>query len=321
MPKTPIDWLARSRLTARQLALLVQLDEKGSLLHAAEAAHMTQPAATRLLQTMEEALGVRLFARHSRGVVATAYGEALVRHARAALAEFRQAHEELEALASGIAGELRIGTAITSATDLVPIAVARLTARHPRVRVGIELGFSEALVGQVLEGKLDIAIARLHPGHELGGLEFHPLGEEPHGMIARAGHPLTRKRRLELTALAGQAWVLPPTGNVLRDRLNVLFLQQGIEPPRQVVETSSLPVITSLLRISDMVAPLAIEVVRPYFDTGVLAPLRVRLDLRLGAAGIVTRHGHELSPAARAMLDELRAVATRLYPRKATGPS
>ena len=113
----------------------------------------------------------------------------LVRHARAALAEFKQAHEEVEALASGIAGDVRIGTTVTSATDLVPMAVARLNERHPLVRVEVELGFSEALVAKVLERKLDIAIARLHPSRELAGLDFASLGEEPHGMTpARAIH-------------------------------------------------------------------------------------------------------------------------------------
>lgn len=316
MPRTPIDWLARSRLTARQLALIVQLSDKGSVLHAAEAAHMTQPAASRLLHTIEDALGVPLFERHPRGVVTTPYGEVLVRHARAALAEFKQAHEEVEALASGIAGDIRIGTAVTSATDLVPMAVAQLNTRHPRVHVEVELGFSEALVAQVLERKLDIAIARLHPSRELAGVDFAGLGEEPHGMIARTRHALARRKSLDLADLTGQTWVLPPRGNVLRDRLTVLFLQKGIDLPRQVVETSALPVITSLLRISDMVAPLPIEVVRPYFETRLLTRLPLRLDLRLGAAGIVTRHGHELSPGAQAMMIELRAVASRLYPRK-----
>jgi len=94
MRKTPIDWLARSRLNARQLALIVQLDEKRSVLQAAEAAHMTQPAASKLLQTVEDALGVELFTRHSRGVAPTAYGEIVARHARAVLAEFKRVHEE-----------------------------------------------------------------------------------------------------------------------------------------------------------------------------------------------------------------------------------
>ena len=106
MRKTPIDWLARSRLNARQLALIVQLDEKRSVLQAAEAAHMTQPAASKLLQTVEDALGVELFTRHSRGVAPTAYGEIVARHARAVLAEFKRGHD-LSPGAAAMLTELR----------------------------------------------------------------------------------------------------------------------------------------------------------------------------------------------------------------------
>jgi DNA-binding transcriptional LysR family regulator len=316
MSSSPADWLARSRLTARQLALIVQLDDKGSVLEAAQAAYMTQPAASRLLQTLERSFGVALFERHARGVVATRYGKVLVRHARAVLAEFRQAHEEVAALASGIVGDVRIGTTITSANDLVPIAVARLNEMYPRVRVGIELGFSETLVQQLLERKLDLAIARLHTAQQLEGLDFVPLGEEPHGIIARNGHPLSGKKKLQLADIAGQAWVLPPPGNVMRDALTVLFLQTGIDLPQQVIETAALPVTTSLLSMSDMIAPLAIEVVRPYLEARVLTKLPVEFDVRLGAAGIVTRHGQELSPAAQLLLKQLQGAAAQLYPRK-----
>ncbi|HEX4986584.1 MAG TPA: LysR family transcriptional regulator [Burkholderiales bacterium] len=317
MAGTRTDWLARSRLNARQLALIVQLDEKRSVLKAAQAARMTQPAASKLLQAVEEALGVQLFARHSRGVMPTAYGEIVVRHARAALAEFRQAHEEVAALQSGVTGEVFLGTVVTSATDLVPAAVTRLKALHPRIRVNIELGFSEDMVRGLLDRKLDIAIARLHPSQALADLQFEALADEPHAMIARNRHPLGRSRRLAWRDLAQQTWVLPPPGNVLRDHLTRLFLEKGLALPQQVVETSSLPIITNLLRMSDMVAPLAIAVARPYCETGVLRVLPVRLDLRLGAAGILTRRDRDLSPGAAAMLKSLRDAAARLPSRKA----
>ncbi len=108
-----------------------------------------------------------------------------------------------------------------------------------------------------------------------------------------------------------------PSGNVLRDQLTRLLLEKGEALPQHVVETSALPLITNLLRMSDMVAPLAIEVVRPYCETGILKVLPIGLDLRLGAAGIITRRGRDLSPGAAAMLTELREAAARLYARKA----
>jgi DNA-binding transcriptional LysR family regulator len=70
-------------------------------------------------------------------------------------------------------------------------------------------------------------------------------------------------------------------------------------------------VITSLLEISDMVAPLPTDVVRRYCDSGALVILPIHLDLQLGPAGLVTRRNQKLSPGARTMLSVLREVATQ----------
>ena len=314
------DWLTRSRLNARQLSLLVHLDEKRSVLRASAAAFLTQPAASKFLTALEDALGVALFTRHARGVEPTPYGEIMVRHARGALAELHQAHEELAAARSGLAGDVSIGTAITSATTLVPMAVVALKKKFPRINVNIELGFSETMVRMLLDRQLDIVIARVHSSKGIGDLDFEALAEDPHGVVARIDHPLACKRGLTLRDLADQTWILPPPGNVLRDRLTELFLGKRLDLPQQVVETASLPIITSLLRLSEMVAPLAIEVVRPYCESGILTMLPLKLDLRLGAAGIITLREHRLSPAANAMLKALQeAAATPHSPGTAKG--
>ena len=317
MPNAALDPYLPLRLKTRQLALLMHLDDRRSILRAAEAANMTQPAASKLLAELEDTLGVALFVRHARGVEPTGYGDVLVRHARNALMELRQAQEEIADLKAGVTGHASIGTVVTSATSLVPMAVAELKAKSPCILVNIEMDFSEVLVRQLLAGKLDIVVARIYHPEGLAELNFEPFGEEPHAMYARASHPLVRKRGLGLTDLVGQTWVLPPRGNVLRDRLTVLFLEERLELPKQVVETASLPVIISLLQLSEMVSALPSEVVRPYCESGVLKRLPINLDLRLGEAGIITRRDQELSPGAQAMLGALRAVVARLHPRRA----
>ena len=314
------DWLTRSRLSARQLSLLVQLDEKRSVLHAADAAYLTQPAASKFLTGLEDALGVPLFTRHARGVEPTLYGEILVRHARGALAELRQAHEELAAARSGLTGEVSIGTTVTSATNLVPTAVTAVKKAFPRIRVNIDLDFSEALVRRLLDREFDIVIARLHHSPGAEELDFETLAEEPHGIAARVDHSLARKRGLALRDLVDQTWIMPPPGNVMRDRLTQLFLQKRLDLPHRVVETAALPIITSLLRMSEMVAPLPTDVVRPYCESGVLAMLPLSLDLRLGAAGIITRREHRFSPAAKVMLTALREAAAAQYSGKTVRP-
>lgn len=310
------DWLSRSRLSPKQLALLVQVDEKRSIIRAAEASNLTQPAASKALGQIEEALRVQLFSRHARGVVPTPYGDILIRHARSLLAELKQTHDELEAARIGLSGEVRIGTAITSATTLVPQAVVALNRKSPDVRVRIELGFSEVLVRRLLARHLDIVIARLHPSQASAAVSFEAIAEDAHDVVVRAGHPFTRRPDLTLADAAGQTWVLPPAGNVMRDRLNAEFLKAGCDPPGNVIETPSLPVIVSLLKCSEMLAPLASEVIRPYCETGELAMLPLPLDLRLGVGGIITLRRKRLLPAAQVMLDVLRVAAGIAEPKR-----
>ena len=308
--------LVRSRLKTRQIVLLVHLDEQRSVVRAATAAGMTQPAASKLLGELEEALGVALFERHARGVEPTWYGEILVRHARAALAELRRAHEEIEALKSGLAGKASIGTVVTPGTGLVPMAVALLKQRQPRILVSIDLDHSAALVARLVAGELDMAVARVRDAQGAGDLDFEPLGDEPQSVIARADHPLARRRGLGVKDLARQAWVLPPAGSALRDELDAMFREQGLDPPTNVVEASSLLVVISLLTSTDMVVSLPKEAVRPYCEAGVLTVLPVGLNVRMESFGIVTRRGRRLSPGAEALLKVLRESAARLYSRR-----
>src|SRR5512146_826850 len=100
---------ARPHLKTHQLAFLVHLDEERCLARAAEAAGLTQPAASKLLRQVEVTLGVQLFERQPRGMVPTGYGEILIRRARAALAELGLARKEIAALRSGLLGKAIVG--------------------------------------------------------------------------------------------------------------------------------------------------------------------------------------------------------------------
>jgi DNA-binding transcriptional LysR family regulator len=172
MPPSP---LLPSRLKTQQLLLMAALDEHRSVLRAAQSLHMTQPAASKLLHQLETTLGVPLFVRHARGVEPTEYGEILARHARTAIAELVHAQDEVAALRSGLAGHVAIGTEATSATTLVPRAVALLKQRFPQVSVSIDLAFSETLLQRLRSGSLDIAIARIENVQERAELNYEKL--------------------------------------------------------------------------------------------------------------------------------------------------
>ena len=88
-PTLPAGLFRRLRIKSRQILLLNALDEHHNLRRAAAAIHTTQPAATALLQQLEEGLGFTLFERHARGMEPTVYGEVMIRYARGVSARFR----------------------------------------------------------------------------------------------------------------------------------------------------------------------------------------------------------------------------------------
>lgn len=308
--------LIRAHLRTRHLVLLVELGRHGSIIGAAGAANITQPAASKLLAELERVMGVQLFERLPRGVEPTAYGAVLIRRAAAALAEMHGAHREVVELMSGISGRVKVGSVLTPSTGLVADAVNLLRLRHHRVRVSISVDTSKILVGRLLAGELDIVVGRILERSSAGELDFEPVTDEPHSLIGRAGHPLLSHGELTLAELARQPWIVPPAGSLLRDRLAALFRERHLEFPTETVETAALPVIANLLVKSSMVVAMPGELVKPYIDTGQLAVIAFDLGIRMEAYGIITRRGDPLAPGAQLMAAALREVAARRYARR-----
>lgn len=310
MRDTTSDRFIRSHLKTRHLVLLVELGRHASIMHAAQAAGVTQPAASKLIGELEHALGVTLFERLPRGVVPTWYGKVLIRRAGAALAEMDAAHQEIMQGLAGIGGRVALGSVLTPSVSLVPRAVRLVKERTPQVQIVVSVDTSNALVEQLAAGELDIVIGRILDTGAAAELNFEPLADEPHSLIVRAGHPWLDRSDLTLEEIASAAWILPPAGR-LREQLLELFVSKGLGQPADTVETMSLSLVPQLLADSDRIVALPVELVQAHIDAGQLAVLPLDLGVRAGVYGIVTRKRHLLSPSAEAMLEALREAKAR----------
>jgi len=306
------NWFVRARLKPRQLLLLVAIEDHGNIHKAGAALSMTQPAASKLLKDLEDALGLPLFERLPRGMRPTWYGEIMIRHSRMALSTLRIAHEEIAALAEGVTGQVAVGVIMAPGSVLLPPAIVRVKQSYPRLQMRVELDSSDMLISGLLSGNLDIVVARIFDHHDRSQLNFEPLAEEHMCLVARQGHPLLRRRKLQLKDLVDANWILP-TGQVLRHRFEMMFVNAGLELPKNVVGTPALLVTTNLLERGDMVAVLSRDVAKHYYEYGMLRFLPIDLPLKMDAYGIITRRGQLLSPGARLMLDAIRETAAEIY--------
>jgi DNA-binding transcriptional LysR family regulator len=306
-------WFIRARLKTRQLLLLVALAEEGSIHRAAEVLNMTQPAASKLLKDLEDALDVALFERLPRGMRPTWYGETMIRHARVALTSLNQAHDELEAAKNGQFGQVNVGAITAPGLALLPPTVALMKREHPKLQISLQIETSDVLIERLNQGKLDILVARLFARHDKTDLRYEMLTDEPVCAIVRPGHPLLSGSIPGLRDTVDSGWIVPPIGSVLRHRFDLMFQEEGLQTPSNVVETASLMFTTKMLQQSDMISVVATDVARYYANHGMLAILPMALPCQMDAFGIITRRDRLLSPAAKVMMRALKACAMTVY--------
>jgi DNA-binding transcriptional LysR family regulator len=307
------NWFLRARLKTRQLLLLTALDEERNIHRAANELNMTQPAASKQLKDLEDMLGVSLFDRLPRGMRPTIYGEAMIRHSRMALTSLSQAHEDIVALKSGLSGQVDVGAILSAGMALIPPAVARIKVQSPMLRIGIDVESSNILLARLLRGELDFMIARILDEAHTANLSYEELSDEPVCAVARVGHPLHSAVDLQLADIADLGWILAPKGSILRYRCDQMFHKANLKPPINVVDTTAILVITSLLQQTDFLHPMPIEVARHYQQAGLLAILPIELPCKMDGFGIITRRDHILSPGANILLQAIREVAKTIY--------
>ncbi|MBV6323062.1 LysR family transcriptional regulator [Duganella violaceipulchra] len=304
------NWFLRARLKTRQLLLLIALDDEGTLMRAAEVLCMTQPAASKQLKELEDMLGIALFERLPRGMEPTIYGESMIRHARMALTSLARAHEDIVALRAGLAGQVDVGSIMTPAMRLLPCAITRVKKLAPLLRIGVQVESSMVLLERLQRGNFDFLLARMTGLSDNADLQYEELAAEPVVVVARVGHPLAGRARLSLHELAGAPWIMPPPGSILRQRFDQQFHNAGLEPPGDVVDTSEIVLITSMLQMSDALNVMSADIALHYQELGLLAVLPIELACQMDPYGIIRRRDRLLSPGAELLLQAIRRQAS-----------
>ncbi len=313
MDTTNPNWFLKARLKTRQLLLLIALDDFRNIHRAAEELHMTQPAASKQIKDLEDMLDVRLFERLPRGMEPTIYGETMIRHARMALTSLALAHDDMLALKAGLAGQVEVGVIMSPAMALLPRAIARVKEQAPLLRIGVHLEPSNVLLDKLQRGTLDFMIGRILEKDDTTGLVYEELTEEQACAVVRPSHGLLERRDLRLEDIVDRPWILPPPGSILRHRFDMMFRRAGLQPPSNVVDTTALLLITTLLQQTDSLHVMPLEVAQYYESLNVMRILPIELPCRMDAFGIIRQQDHLLSPGADVLLRQVRLAASEIY--------
>jgi DNA-binding transcriptional LysR family regulator len=213
----------------RQFAVLAEELHFG---RAAARLHLSQPALTQAIASLESALEVRLFDRSRRQVALSAAGQALLPEVRELLRRSQALPALARLAAQGESGQLRIAFVSTVGFSLLPPWVRAFRERWPQVALELIEATSDLQRELIARGDIDAGFVLHTPGSASPGLQQRPVLTEPLVLALPEAHPLAERSRPSLAAVADEPLVSFPRRILpeVSDELRRLYRSVGREP-------------------------------------------------------------------------------------------
>lgn len=313
MPTSTTEQLL-SRLRMRQVALLLAIEEFGTLHAASQHLGMTQPAASKMLHELEDALGEKLFDRAGRNLLLNPAGRAVLNTFRSLRNSMATLGRELHELRLGSSGKLLVGCITTAAPTCLSAALIGLKDDYPLLSIEINVDTSDHLIELLREGKLDLVIGRMPELESPANQDcvFRPIGEEALSVVAACDHPLAltaRRTRLEFGALLDYPWIFQMRGSPLREVIEQEFRRHHAALPRGLVETSSILTAADLIAHSRMIAVIPQSIASHFAQHDLLRILPYSFTHTLSSWGSLVHRDRHVSTVMQKFLDLLHASA------------
>lgn len=304
-----LDRVLRSNIKLRHLQLVVALDEFRHLGRTAEFLSVSQPAVSKMLAEVESMLGLTLFDRSTRGTEPTSSGQAMVRFSRSVLADYERTRDEIAAEASGAAGRTRVGSMVVALPVLLAGAVKLLKQKSVLATVMVEEGDLTHLLPKLRLGELDLFVGRLEPGYSAPDLVTEALFNEPMVVVVKPGHALTAKKKPDWNDIANMPCVLPPPWASLRVKIEQTFYKYGLNPPVDIIETSSFLALNTFVQQRDAAGFLARSVGMHFQKEGLLKVLPITVPIELPPIGMIVVRERRLTSSTEQLMGCLRETA------------
>jgi len=218
-------------MNLQQLRFLNEIVQQGlNISAAASALYTSQPGISKQIRLLEEELGIEIFVRNGKRIVAiTEPGKAVLAIAQRMLHDAGNLKQVAEEFHSQDSGKLTIATTHTQARYALPPTVKQFIKRYPGVKLGLHQGNPTQIAEQVLSGEADIGIATesLALYDELVTL---PCYEWNHCVITPLHHPLLNEKKLTLAKIAQYPIITYDFAFTGRNKINAAFEAAGIQP-------------------------------------------------------------------------------------------
>ena len=215
-------------MDVRQLKLFCRIVERRSFSLAADDMHITQPAASLQVRSLEREFKTKLLDRSSREIVPTDSGEVLYRHARDMLELEERARTEIGNLGEIIGGRLAVGSSTGPGEHILPELIARFHEAHPMVGITLYVAGTHEIIERVLKREFEVGVvgALAHQRE----LVVKPLARDEIVLVCRPDHPWTRLPDIALADILTEPHIIQQRGAGVRSVVEEHLRARSIRP-------------------------------------------------------------------------------------------
>jgi DNA-binding transcriptional LysR family regulator len=269
--------------------------ELGNFRKAAEAVHISQPAFSRRIDKLENALGVKLIDRSTRSMSLTGVGRDFARKVRLLLDDLDETLLGIREVGGARMGEVTVACVPSAVYYFLPQVLRTYHARFPRIRIKVHDASANEVLSVVASGEADFGVNFM--GNDEPGIEFRSILEERFVAACRKDHPLAKKRKVSWQEL-GQYDFMSVSKSSGNRMLLDLALASADQRPQSIYEAQH---VTTLLGLVAAVPSLAM----PSADHPVLASVPLFDPIITRRIGLIRRKGRSFTPAAEKLYELL----------------
>lgn len=201
-----------------------------NLSQAADALFTSQPGISKQIKALEEELGVDIFIRHGKRLVAvTEPGRAILDMAQRVMMNMGNLKQIGEEFTREDAGSLTIATTHTQARYALPPVIKQFRAKYPAVRLSLRQGSPTQISELTTSGEADIAIAT-EAIEDYQDLAMLPCYQWNRCVLTPPGHPLLKIKKLALEDIARYPVITYDFAFTGRSKINQAFAARGLTP-------------------------------------------------------------------------------------------
>jgi len=173
---------------------------------AARQLHMTQPAVSMQIQSLEQRLEINLFERSGRRIQLSEAGETLMPMARVLVSMSLRIEEAMKSLGGEVVGHLKLGCSTTAGKYILPQLIARFRRMHPRVQVTVYNSGRDQVMNMLCDGMAHISMVSSLVNCR--DAEFQPFFTDKAVLIVPIDHPWANRSRIEPQELCEVDFIL-----------------------------------------------------------------------------------------------------------------